>query len=63
MEPLLLTAEETGHLLGISRTAVYVLMRKGDLQGVQIGKGSRRFPRTEIETYIARLQKEERRSR
>lgn len=54
MEKLLLTAEEAAGLLGIGRTAVFRLMRQGELSGVLIG-ASRRFPRAEIDAYVGRL--------
>lgn len=54
LEPLLLTAAEVGHILGIGRTTVYALMRTGRLRGVTIGT-SRRFSRDEVQRFIERL--------
>lgn len=58
MDALLLTAEEAGHVLRIGRTAVFRLMREGELRGLRIGK-SRRFARREVEAYVERLQEAE----
>jgi excisionase family DNA binding protein len=53
-EPLLLTAEQAGALLGICRTKVYELLRNGQLESVRIGT-SRRIPRTALADYVQRL--------
>ena len=57
-EPILLTAEEAGRVLGVGRTTIYRLMREGELTGVSIG-ASRRFPRDEITEYVAKLRERE----
>jgi excisionase family DNA binding protein len=51
---LLYRAEEAAAVMSISRTAVFGLIRSGDLHTVKIG-GRRRIPRASIEEYIARL--------
>ena len=50
---LLYRAEEAADLLSISRTAVFNLIRSGDLPGIKIG-GRRRIPRASIDDYIER---------
>jgi len=52
--PSLLTVDEAAAALSLSRTAVYELMRTGDLGSVQIGV-RRRVPVTAIDAYVARL--------
>jgi excisionase family DNA binding protein len=52
--PSLLTVGEAAAALSLSRTAVYELMRTGDLGSVQIGV-RRRVPMTAIDAYVARL--------
>lgn len=54
MEKLLLTAEEAGEVLGLSRTTVYALMATGALRSVKIG-GARRVPATVLREYVDRL--------
>ncbi len=53
-EKILYRAEEAAELMSVSRTAVFGLIRSGDLRAVKIG-GRRRIPRTSIEDYVARL--------
>lgn len=50
---ILYRAEEAATLMSLSRTAVFGLIRSGDLQTVKIG-GRRRIPRSSIEDYVAR---------
>ncbi|MFP5372952.1 MAG: helix-turn-helix domain-containing protein [Actinomycetes bacterium] len=54
MEKLLLTPEETAEVMGIGRTKVYELLRRGVLESVRIG-GSRRVPTAAVEEYVRRL--------
>lgn len=49
-----LTTEEAAREIGISRTAVYGLLRKGDLGSVKIGN-RRRIPQAEAQRYIRSL--------
>ena len=51
---ILYRAEEAANVMSISRTAVFGLIKSGDLRAVKIG-GRRRIPRTSIEDYVARL--------
>ena len=52
--PSLLTVDEAAAALSLSRTAVYELMKSGDLASVQIGV-RRRVPVTAVDSYVARL--------
>lgn len=52
-EKILYRAEEAAALLSLSRTAVFGLIRSGDLRAVKIG-GRRRIPRNSIEDYVSR---------
>jgi excisionase family DNA binding protein len=51
---VLLRPEEVAEALGIGRTAVYELMRSGELRSVKIGK-SRRIPTEAVGALVARL--------
>ncbi len=57
MDKRLLRPEEAAHLLGISRSKVYELIRAGRLRAVKLD-GSRRIPREAVEELIATLTKE-----
>lgn len=50
---ILYRAEEAATLLSISRTAVFGLIRSGELSAIRIG-GRRRIPHTSIEDYVTR---------
>ena len=52
--PLLLTPEQAGITLSICRTKIYELLRRGDLESVQIG-ASRRIPSAALSDYVQRL--------
>ena len=51
---LLLTAEQAAKTLAICRTKIYDLIRKGELESVQIGT-SRRIPYEALTEYVQRL--------
>lgn len=51
MEKLLLTAEEAGVVLGLSRRTVYSLLATGALRSVKIG-GARRVPSAAVREYV-----------
>lgn len=51
---LMLTVEEAGQLIGVSRTVMYDLIGDGAIQSVKIG-ALRRVPRTALDAYVARL--------
>jgi excisionase family DNA binding protein len=51
---LLLTAVQAAATLAICRTKLYDLLRKGELESVQIGT-SRRIPYVALTEYVQRL--------
>jgi excisionase family DNA binding protein len=51
---VLLRPEEVATALGIGRTAVFELIRTGELRSVKIGK-SRRIPTDAVYEYVAGL--------
>lgn len=53
--PVLLTPEQAARSLGIGRTAVYALIREGQLPSVKLGR-SRRVPYTALVSFVDRLQ-------
>jgi excisionase family DNA binding protein len=50
---VLYRAEEAAEIMSLSRTAVFGLIRSGDLDAIKVG-GRRRIPRSSIEDYVAR---------
>ncbi|MGE0545076.1 MAG: helix-turn-helix transcriptional regulator [Dehalococcoidia bacterium] len=59
MEPLLLRPVEAAHLIGISRSKFYELLRAGAIPGfVKIGR-SRRVSRAALEAWVAQQTAEE----
>ena len=50
----LLTPEETAARIGRSRTAVYALIRSGELEVVRFGQRTTRIPSDSIDAYIER---------
>jgi excisionase family DNA binding protein len=55
---MLYRVEEAADLLSISRTAVFGLIRSGDLPAVKIG-GRRRIMHSSIEDYLSHLASEQ----
>lgn len=53
---ILYTPEEAADLLNISRTALYGLVKSGELVGIRIGR-SLRFTRRLLEVYAAKLER------
>lgn len=51
--PLLVTVEEAARRLSIGRTAAYLLVLRGELQSVKIGR-ARRVVVASLEAYIQR---------
>jgi excisionase family DNA binding protein len=51
---LLLTPEQVATSLAICRTRVYELLRRGDLESVQIGS-SRRIPTAALSDFVEKL--------
>ena len=62
MVKLLLTPEETAHALGISRTNVYAMLKRHEIQSIVIGK-SRRIPVAALNEYVDRARETELRNR
>ncbi len=56
-QPLLLTMEEAGRLLGVGRSSAYSLARQGAIPVVHLGKAAR-VPRAAVEAYAERLIRE-----
>ena len=54
IEPVLLRPEEVAAALGVGRTAVFELIRTGELRSVKIGK-SRRIPTEAVREFVAGL--------
>lgn len=52
---LLLTVEEVAHKLSVGRSAVYGLMRRGELRFITVGR-VRRVPVDAVSEYVARAQ-------
>jgi excisionase family DNA binding protein len=52
---LLLTVEETGRLIGQSRSGVYRLVRAGRLQLVHPSPNTARIPRSSVEALVEAL--------
>lgn len=50
-EKVLLTPEEAGTRMGVSRSVVYELLAEGRLDSIRIGR-SRRIPVKAIDTFI-----------
>ena len=53
-EPLLLRPEEVAEKLGCGRSAVFDLLRKGELRSVKLGR-SRRIPVDALQEFVERL--------
>jgi excisionase family DNA binding protein len=53
-EPVLLTDDQTAHLLGVGRTTVWKLLRENQLETVRIGR-CRRIVRASALAYVDRL--------
>jgi len=51
---VLLTVEEAAEQLAIGRTAVYALLKSGELDSVRIGR-LRRIPAISVENYVQQL--------
>ena len=54
MEAMLLKPEEAGRALGVSRTVIFELLRRGELPSVTIGR-SRRITPDAIRHYVQLL--------
>ncbi len=54
LPPLLLTPLQAATVLGISRTRVFALLARGEIESVHIGR-SRRIPAAALHDFVARL--------
>ena len=54
VRPLLVSVEQAAGLLGIGRTMLYELIRRGDLRPIRIGRCVR-IPQRELEAFVERL--------
>jgi excisionase family DNA binding protein len=52
--PILFTATQVAKIMGISRSQVYVLLNRGQLGSVHIGR-SRRITRAQVDEFISDL--------
>ena len=58
MEVLLYNPEQAADLLNVSRSAIYELMRSGELESIKIGR-SRRIPASAISDFVERQRAEQ----
>ena len=54
MARAMLTVEQAAETLGIGRTTMFALIKRGDIESVRIGR-LRRVPADAIDTYTQRL--------
>ena len=54
-EPLMLTHREAARKIGISKSQLYVLLRRGELHNLDLGPQTKRIATAECEAYVARL--------
>jgi excisionase family DNA binding protein len=54
VDKLLFTPREVAQLLGISRSSLYELLRRGEIASVRIGR-SRRVPRAALSAFVDQL--------
>jgi excisionase family DNA binding protein len=52
--PMLFSPKQASRMLGVSRSTLYVLMQKGQLSSILVGR-SRKFTTRHIEDFIADL--------
>lgn len=55
---VMLTAEQAAEALGIGRTTLFALLKRGEINSVRIGR-LRRIPQSELDAYAARLMAEQ----
>ena len=53
--PLMLTHREAARKLGISRSSLYKLLRRGELHNLDLGPQEKRIALSECEAYVAGL--------
>ena len=54
VRPLLVSVDEAAGMLGIGRTTLYELIRRGDVRPIRIGRCVR-IPQRELEAFVERL--------
>lgn len=54
VEPLLLSPQQAGEMLGIGRTQLYKMVADKELKSVKIGR-LRRIPASEVRRYVQSL--------
>ena len=54
-EPLMLTHREAARKIGISKSQLYVLLRRGELHSLDLGPQTKRIATSECEAYVDRL--------
>ena len=59
MEKLLLRESEAREVLGVSRTTLFELMKRGQLDSILIGR-ARRIPAASLTAYVERLRADQR---
>ena len=59
MDQLLYGPEEGAKIIGIQRTTMFDLLRRGEIESVKLGR-LRRIPRDALVAYVARLREEQR---
>ena len=57
-ERLLYNTRQTMEILAMSHSTLYRELSRGKLRGILVGSHTRRFPRTELEAYVAARQAE-----
>jgi len=57
-QQLLVTMEEGAQMLGCGRTAIYELVRRGEIESIKLGR-SRRIPMNALEAFVQRLRQEQ----
>ena len=57
MNKLLLTAEEAAEIIGVGKSKMYELVRRGAIESVRIGR-CRRIPHDALATFVERLRVE-----
>lgn len=58
-EPLMLTYAEAARKIGVSKSWLYVLLRRGEIHSLDLGPQTKRIPMTECRAYVERLMTEQ----
>lgn len=54
--PLMFTPVDAAQILSVSRSQIYVLIKRGELESVKIG-GSRRISENQLVSFIGRIER------